>query len=67
MAMESFARALRALPTTICDNAGLDSAEIVANLKVIHISFGRLLFSAAESTVHVLTSAGDLCAGRPRR
>ncbi|KXZ45398.1 hypothetical protein GPECTOR_55g304 [Gonium pectorale] len=36
LAMESFARALRALPTTICDNAGLDSAEIVANLKAAH-------------------------------
>ncbi len=32
--MEAFARALRALPTTICDNAGLDSADIVTSLKV---------------------------------
>ena len=29
------ARALRALPTTICDNAGLDSAEIVATLRAV--------------------------------
>ncbi|GLI69701.1 hypothetical protein VaNZ11_014390 [Volvox africanus] len=36
LAMEAFARALRALPATICDNAGLDSAEIVANLKAAH-------------------------------
>ncbi|GFR42873.1 hypothetical protein Agub_g3864 [Astrephomene gubernaculifera] len=36
LAMEAFARALRALPTTICDNAGLDSAEIVTNLKAAH-------------------------------
>jgi T-complex protein 1 subunit beta len=28
LAMEAFARALRALPATICDNAGLDSAEV---------------------------------------
>lgn len=36
LAMEAFARALRALPSTICDNAGLDSAEIVANLRAAH-------------------------------
>jgi len=36
LAMMAFARALRALPTTICDNAGLDSAEIVANLRAAH-------------------------------
>uniref|UniRef100_A0A7S2VVA9 CCT-beta n=1 Tax=Chlamydomonas chlamydogama TaxID=225041 RepID=A0A7S2VVA9_9CHLO len=36
LAMEAFARALRALPATICDNAGLDSAEIVANLRASH-------------------------------
>ena len=34
--MEAFARALRALPATICDNAGLDSSEIVANLRAAH-------------------------------
>jgi hypothetical protein len=28
LAMGAFARALRALPATICDNAGLDSAEV---------------------------------------
>jgi T-complex protein 1 subunit beta len=36
LAMQAFARALRALPGTICDNAGLDSAEIVANLRAAH-------------------------------
>jgi T-complex protein 1 subunit beta len=36
LAMASFAKALRALPATICDNAGLDSSEIVANLKAAH-------------------------------
>jgi len=36
IAMEAFARALRALPSTICDNAGLDSSEIVANLRAAH-------------------------------
>uniref|UniRef100_A0A7S3VIK5 CCT-beta n=1 Tax=Dunaliella tertiolecta TaxID=3047 RepID=A0A7S3VIK5_DUNTE len=36
LAMSAYARALRALPATICDNAGLDSAEIVANLRAAH-------------------------------
>lgn len=31
--MEAFAKALRQLPTIICDNAGYDSAEIVTNLR----------------------------------
>ena len=34
--MEAYARALRSLPSIICDNAGLDSAEIVANLRAAH-------------------------------
>jgi T-complex protein 1 subunit beta len=33
LAIESFARALRQLPAIIADNAGLDSAELVSNLK----------------------------------
>jgi T-complex protein 1 subunit beta len=33
LAIEAFARALRALPTIICDNAGYDSAELVQNLR----------------------------------
>lgn len=32
LAIEAYARALRALPTIICDNAGYDSAELVQNL-----------------------------------
>lgn len=36
LAMMAYARALRSLPATICDNAGLDSAEIVANLRAAH-------------------------------
>ena len=35
-ALESFARALRQLPTIVADNAGLDAADIVARLKVAH-------------------------------
>ena len=33
LAIESFARALKQIPTIIADNAGLDSAEIVSNLR----------------------------------
>lgn len=33
LAMEAFARALRQLPIIICDNAGLDSAEIVSQMR----------------------------------
>jgi T-complex protein 1 subunit beta len=33
LAIESFARALRQIPTIIADNAGLDSSEVVSNLK----------------------------------
>jgi T-complex protein 1 subunit beta len=34
LAIEAFARALRTLPLTICDNGGYDSAEIIQALKV---------------------------------
>lgn len=33
LAIEAFAKALRSLPTIICDNAGYDSAELVQNLR----------------------------------
>lgn len=36
LAIEAFATALRRLPTIICDNAGLDSSEIVASLRAHH-------------------------------
>ena len=36
LAMEAFAKALRALPATIAENGGYDSAEIVANLRAAH-------------------------------
>ncbi|CAF3687116.1 unnamed protein product [Rotaria sordida] len=38
VAIESFARALRQLPTIIADNAGYDSSELVANLRAAHAS-----------------------------
>lgn len=36
LAMEAFARALRQIPTIICDNAGLDSADIVSKMRAAH-------------------------------
>lgn len=33
LAIEGFARALKQLPTIIADNAGLDSSELVSNLR----------------------------------
>jgi len=36
VAMDSFAKALLTLPTTIADNAGYDSAELVAQLRANH-------------------------------
>ncbi|XP_028968348.1 T-complex protein 1 subunit beta [Galendromus occidentalis] len=36
LAIEAFARALRQLPTIIADNAGLDSAQLVSELRAAH-------------------------------
>lgn len=35
-AIQSFANALRKLPTIMADNAGLDSADLIANLRACH-------------------------------
>ena len=35
-AIESFARALRQLPTIIADNGGYDSSELVSKLRAMH-------------------------------
>lgn len=37
LAMEAFARALQQLPTIIADNAGYDSAQLVAELRAAHV------------------------------
>ena len=36
LAVAAFARALRQMPTIIADNAGLDGAELVAQLRAAH-------------------------------
>jgi T-complex protein 1 subunit beta len=37
IAVESFARALRQLPTILADNAGYDSSDLVAQLRAAHV------------------------------
>lgn len=61
IAMESFARALRALPTILAENAGYDASELVAQLRVdlsffhiysfhfiYNLSFYSLLFQSSN-------------------
>lgn len=36
IAVEAFGRALLQLPTIICDNAGLDSAELISHIRAEH-------------------------------
>lgn len=36
VAMESFVRALQTLPTTIADNGGLDTAQLISELRAEH-------------------------------
>jgi T-complex protein 1 subunit beta len=36
LAVEAFARALRALPTTLADNGGYDSSDLIAQLRTLH-------------------------------
>lgn len=40
MAIEAFGTALRAIPSTIAENAGLDSAELVTQLRAEHAKEG---------------------------
>ena len=50
LAMEAFASALDMIPTIIADNAGFDSAELLANLKAAHAKPGQFaLFKCANS------------------
>ena len=41
LALEAFARALRAIPTILADNAGLDSAELVSQMRAAHAKGNR--------------------------
>ncbi|KAF6140953.1 hypothetical protein GIB67_030164, partial [Kingdonia uniflora] len=54
-AIEAFSRALQAIPTTIADNAGLDSAELISQLRAEHHKEG------STAGIDVITGAvGDM-------
>lgn len=57
IAMESFANALRKLPTVIADNAGYDSSELISQLRAFHAAGNNLMglskFLKFDSLKHV--------------
>lgn len=59
LAIESFARSLRQLPTILSDNAGYDSAELVSNLKAaIHEGSTTAGLNLDEGTVGNMKELG---------
>nr|DAD18638.1 TPA_asm: hypothetical protein HUJ06_020101 [Nelumbo nucifera] len=52
-AIEAFSRALQAIPTTIADNAGLDSAKLISQLRAKHHKEGCTI------GINILSGAGD--------
>lgn len=59
LAIEGFARALKQLPTIIADNAGLDSSEIVSNLKnAIHNGSTTSGINVLEGTIGDMKELG---------
>ena len=50
MAMESFSKALRQLPTIIADNAGYDSSQLISELRALH-SEGKSTMGLGELPV----------------
>lgn len=60
LAMEAFAKSLRTIPTIISDNAGLDSAELVSQLRAAHATPG------SKMGIDVLTVSVELNSRRKR-
>jgi T-complex protein 1 subunit beta len=59
IAIESFARALRQIPTIISDNAGFDSSEVVSNLKnAIHNGSNTAGININDGTVGDMKELG---------
>ena len=58
VAVESFAKALRQLPTILADNAGYDSAELVSKLRASHyegkVNSGLDMYNGAVADMTVL-------------
>eukprot|EP00286_Rhodomonas_abbreviata_P003902 CAMPEP_0181347766 /NCGR_PEP_ID=MMETSP1101-20121128/34052_1 /TAXON_ID=46948 /ORGANISM="Rhodomonas abbreviata, Strain Caron Lab Isolate" /LENGTH=492 /DNA_ID=CAMNT_0023459999 /DNA_START=61 /DNA_END=1536 /DNA_ORIENTATION=- len=60
LAMEAFARALRQLPTIIADNAGLDSSELVTQLRAQHATQQKEGGSCTQGLDVVAGTVGDM-------
>uniref|UniRef100_A0AAY4EGL8 T-complex protein 1 subunit beta n=1 Tax=Denticeps clupeoides TaxID=299321 RepID=A0AAY4EGL8_9TELE len=60
VAMESFAKALRMLPTIIADNAGYDSADLVAQLRAAHQE-NKSTFGLGEKSYTVVHDDVNVC------
>lgn len=60
-AIEAFSRALQIIPTTIADNAGLDSAELISRLRAEHHN------AASAAGIDVLSGTVILSPLRPSR
>lgn len=58
LAIEAFSRALRQLPTILCDNAGYDSGELVSQLRAAHYegksTYGLDMFKNKIADMRVL-------------
>jgi len=58
IAMESYAKALRKLPTIIADNAGYDSSELISELRACHAAgcstYGLNMIEAKVDDVKIL-------------
>mgnify|MGYP001555545069 CR=1 FL=1 len=61
IAMESFAKALRQLPTAIADNAGYDSADLISQLRAAHTegksTYGLGMLIVVNYVLHIAQSA----------
>lgn len=59
LAIEAYARALRSLPTAIADNGGLDSGELVSQLRALHAQGCRTMgLDMVNGTVGCMQTIG---------
>jgi T-complex protein 1 subunit beta len=60
LAVESLAEALRQIPTILADNAGLDSSDLVVQLRADHFS-GKQDAGLGASPLHLASFRGAFC------
>jgi T-complex protein 1 subunit beta len=60
LSVESFAKALRQIPTILADNAGLDSSDLVAQLRAAHFS-GKQDAGLSTSPLYLASFRGAFC------